>query len=107
MTRLRFIVLALAILGMTTPLAAQWLKYPAPSIPRTPDNKPNLTAPAPRTADGKPDLSGLWQRILAKYEQNIAADLKSEEIQPWAQALVQERAEDLQKDPVLAVGSKL
>jgi hypothetical protein len=101
MTRLRFclfIITAFAILEMTTPLAAQWLKYPAPGIPRTPDRKPNLTAPAPRTADGKPDLSGLWQRILSKYEQNVAADLKSEEIQPWARALVQERAEDLQKD---------
>ena len=101
MTRLRcglFIIVALAILGMTTPLAAQWLKYPTPGIPRTPDAKPNLTAPAPRTADGKPDLSGLWQRILAKYESNITADLKSGEIPPWVQALVQERAEDLQKD---------
>src|SRR5467141_1370906 len=101
MTRLRFgvfIIAALAILGMTLPLPAQWLKYPAPGIPRTPDRKPNLTAPAPRTADGKPDLTGLWQRVLAKYESNIAADLKSGEIQPWAQALVQERAEDLQKD---------
>ena len=32
MTRLRcglFIIVALAILGMTTPLAAQWLKYPS------------------------------------------------------------------------------
>jgi len=101
MARLRcwvFILALLAIWGMSTPLAAQWLKYPTPGIPRTPDAKPNLTAPAPRTADGKPDLSGLWQRILAKYEGNIAADLKSGEIQPWAQALVQERAEDLQKD---------
>src|SRR3989449_2933507 len=101
MTRLRFwvfIIAALAIWEMTPPLPAQWLKYPTAGIPRTPDGKPNLTAPAPRTPDGKPDLSGLWQRILAKYEQNIAADLKSEEIQPWAQALVQQRAEDLQKD---------
>ncbi|HMD49596.1 MAG TPA: hypothetical protein VKG79_10880 [Bryobacteraceae bacterium] len=39
---------------------AQWLNYPAPGTPRTPDGKPNLTAPAPRTADGKPDLSGVW-----------------------------------------------
>ena len=93
-----FAIVAFAILGMTTPVAAQWMKYPAPGIPRTPDGKPNLTAPAPRTADGKPDLSGLWQRILSKYEQNVAADLKPAEIQPWIQALVQERAEDLQKD---------
>src|SRR5260370_26410746 len=101
MPRLRFwvfIIVPWAALGMITPLAAQWLKYPAPGIPRIPDGKPNLTAPAPRTPDGKPDLSGLWQRILAKYESNVAADLKPGEIQPWAQALVQERTEDLQKD---------
>ena len=39
---------------------AQWLDYPTPGVPRLPDGKPNLTAPAPKTADGKPDLSGLW-----------------------------------------------
>src|SRR5207244_1698134 len=30
-------------------------------IPRTPDGKPNLSAPAPQTPDGKPDLSGVWR----------------------------------------------
>jgi hypothetical protein len=45
---------------MFPPLSAQWLNYPTPGIPRLPDGKPNLTAPAPRTADGKPDLSGIW-----------------------------------------------
>jgi hypothetical protein len=39
---------------------AQWLNYPAPGTPRTPDGKPDLAAPAPHTADGKPDLSGVW-----------------------------------------------
>ena len=43
------------------PLAAQWLNYPTPGLPRTADGKPNLSAPAPRTADGKPDLSGVWE----------------------------------------------
>jgi hypothetical protein len=42
------------------PLAAQWLNYPTPGVPRTPDGKPNLSAPTPRMADGKPDLSGVW-----------------------------------------------
>ncbi|HEV2198406.1 MAG TPA: hypothetical protein VGR73_01195 [Bryobacteraceae bacterium] len=80
------------------PLAAQWANYPTPSIPRTADGKPNLTAPAPRTPDGKPDLSGLWDKISPKYGRNIAADLKPGEVQPWAEALAQQRSEDLGKD---------
>jgi hypothetical protein len=35
-----------------TAVHAQWLDYPTPSVPRTADGKPNLSAPAPRTADG-------------------------------------------------------
>jgi hypothetical protein len=42
-------------------IAAQWPSYPTTRVPRTPDGKPNLAAPAPRTADGKPDLSGIWR----------------------------------------------
>jgi hypothetical protein len=95
---MKIVVFAIILSAITTPLAAQWVDYPTPGIPRTADGKPNLTAPAPRTADGKPDLSGMWQRISLKYERNIAADLKPGEIQPWAQALVRQRAEDLQKD---------
>jgi hypothetical protein len=94
MTRWAIAMLALAL---DAPLGAQWLNYPTPGIPRTPDGKPNLTAAAPRTADGKPDLSGLWNRISPKYARNIAADLKPEDIQPWARALVDERRENLDK----------
>ena len=96
--RLSQVFLALILSVMSTPLLAQWLKHPAPGIPRTAGGKPNLTAPAPRTADGKPDLSGLWQRISPKYERNIAADLKPGEVQPWAETLAQQRMEDLGKD---------
>ena len=48
----------LAAAGM--PLAAQWLNYRDPRIPRTKDGSPNLAAAAPR-GHGKPDLSGVWQ----------------------------------------------
>ncbi len=92
------IVFVIILFALTTTLAAQWLKYPTPGIPRTANGKPNLAAPVPRTADGKPDLSGIWQRISAKYSGNVAADLKPGEIQSWAEALVRQRAEDFRKD---------
>jgi hypothetical protein len=88
-------LMAVVTLAMSASLAAQWLNHPTPQIPRTADGKPNLAAPAPRTADGKPDLSGLWNKVSPKYSRNIAADLKPEDIQPWARALVEQRKEDL------------
>ena len=54
------ITVGLIICAISSPLGAQWLNYPTAGIPRLPDGKPNLEAPAPRTADGKPDLSGIW-----------------------------------------------
>jgi hypothetical protein len=95
MAPIAILVIALAA---SAPLAAQWLNHPTPGIPRTPAGQPDLAAPAPRTADGKPDLSGLWNKISPKYSRNIAADLKSGEIQPWAEALVKQRSENLEKD---------
>ena len=50
-------VLLVAALGCAE---AQWLDYRDPKVPRTPDGRPNLSAPAPRL-NGKPDLSGLWE----------------------------------------------
>jgi hypothetical protein len=43
-------------------LFAQWPAYPT-GVPKTPDGKPDLTAPSPRTADGKPDCSGTWELV--------------------------------------------
>jgi hypothetical protein len=72
---------------------AQWVNVPKGSIPRTPDGKPNLTAPAPKLPDGKPDLSGVWEPEANKYVRDIAADLKPGEVpfQPWAKALYEQR----------------
>jgi hypothetical protein len=73
---------------------AQWLTFPTPGVPRTPDGKPNLSAPAPRSADGKPDFSGVWSPKFG-YTGNIAKDLKPGEVsfQPWAEALFKHRVE--------------
>ncbi len=90
-------MLILTAIG-SAPLPAQWLDQPTRGIPRTSDGKPNLAAAAPRTSDGHPDFTGLWNKISPKYKSNIAADLKPSDIQPWAQKLVAERDENLQKD---------
>src|SRR5215471_18491113 len=85
------LVAALSVISV--PAAGQWLRYPAKGIPRLPDGKANLSAPAPRTADGKPDLSGIWQANGPKYLINIAADLKPGDVpfRPAAETLFKER----------------
>ena len=79
------------------PLAAQWPNRPTDGVPRTPDGKPNLSAPAPRATDGKPDLSGVW-RIHKSYLLNAMPDLKPEDIQPWAAAIYQRSSENFRND---------
>jgi hypothetical protein len=106
----------LAALVFATPLAAQWLNYPTPRVPRTKDGKPNLSAPAPRTREGKPDFSGVWYleappclptgcgdyRIGPEF-QNIAAGIPGGlPYQPWAAELVQKRAADAGRDDPVA-----
>jgi hypothetical protein len=83
----------------STRALAQWLSYPAPGIPRTPDGKPNLAAPTPRASDGKPDLTGIWAGPGAgSYDRNITRDLKLGDIQPWAEKLYQQRVLNEGKD---------
>ena len=66
-----------AVLVLTCfPLLAQWRNYPTPGVPRTPEGKPNLSAPAPRTAEGKPDLSGVWDRENDRQFLSIGSGLK-------------------------------
>jgi hypothetical protein len=85
----------LAMLLVSAPASAQWTKIPRGNVPRGPDGKPNLSAPAPRLPDGKPDLSGIWEPEGGKYVRNLAADLKPEDVpfQPWAKALFESRAD--------------
>jgi hypothetical protein len=49
--------IAVLILLVASAAHAQWLNLPTPGVPRLPDGKVNLTAPAPKTADGRPDFS--------------------------------------------------
>jgi hypothetical protein len=83
---------------------AQWIRYPAPGIPRTADGAADLGAPAPRTPDGRPDIAGVWQRVLPPEardrslvgftDQNLRALLPRGEtvpLQPWAAELFARR----------------
>jgi hypothetical protein len=81
----------------STPLFAQpwWTNVPPEAIPRTPDGKPNFSAPAPRLPDGKPDLSGVWNPPLG-YLRDLARDLKGDvPFQAWAKTVYDERAAGL------------
>jgi hypothetical protein len=93
---------AIIFAASLAPIEAQWLDYRTPGIPRTADGKPNLAAPTPRTGAGQPDFTGLWGMSADIAIGNIAVrnvgDLKPADIQPWAQALVRERAENFGRD---------
>jgi hypothetical protein len=83
---------------VSAPASAQWITYPTPGIPRTPDGKPNLNAPTPRTSDGTPDLSGVWGMSPDKYGINIAADLNPSDVRPWAMENVGRNVANLGRD---------
>ena len=106
-----FTVLAVvtACVLASTETSAQWPKYPDQNVPRTPDGKINMDAPAPRMPDGKPDLSGTWEntgrgpgqqpkQALSLDEKphatfaNVGAGFKDGlPFQPWARDLRAER----------------
>lgn len=87
---------AVILCGLCAPLSAQWVRVPSANIPRTPDGKPDLSAPAPR-AGGHPDLSGVWNPN-PRFLRDIAADLKAENVplQPWAKAVFEQRVDGSQ-----------
>src|SRR6185295_7419790 len=89
-------LVAVVLCLLPVPVCAQWLKLRTPGIPRTPDGKPDLTAPAPPMRDGRPDLSGLWRlgADSSLYSVNIIRDVKDETIfKPAAEALFRKRAD--------------
>ena len=113
---------ALVIVGTTTPLSAQWLKYPTPGVPRKADGTVNMSAPAPKLADGKPDFSGIWMTgepnrrrtegqpapdnagdpsniTASRQMSNLGVDLPGGlPYQPWLVPIVKKRTENLAID---------
>jgi len=104
---------AAVVFAFAAPAFAQWAKVSDPSLPRTRDGKPNLSARTPKAQDGKPDLSGIWTPELdpkalppgattvesitgfvpPKYFVDITAGMKPEDVSmtPWATALLNQR----------------
>src|SRR5271169_2961001 len=90
--------LLVATLPAAVPVAAQWVHYPTPGLPRAADGGPNLRAPTPKTPDGKPDLSGIWHSTDRRYLFDLATDVGEAPFQPWAAALYKERQTSMAKD---------
>jgi hypothetical protein len=94
---MRFLRIVALVLAVSCTASAQWINLPLPNTPRTPDGKPNKTAPAPKTPEGGVDLSGIWRVANGRYLQNIAADLGEAPLQPSAAAVYKERVDALGK----------
>jgi hypothetical protein len=96
----KIVAVAIVIVALAVTAGAQWLDHPTANIPRLPNGKANLAAPAPRKANGQPDLSGIWQVPGIRFLLNIAVDLKDVNVpfQPWAAAVYKERVENFGKD---------
>ena len=75
------VLFALILFSHAVQLSAQFDDVPI-KIPRLPDGRPNLSAPAPRAADGKPDLSGVWL-FASPAEEGVAITVVVANKQPF------------------------
>lgn len=100
-----------AFLAASLPVATQWLNHPTVGVPRTPDGRPNLSAPTPRSRDGHPDLSGLWMPQHTLYQTgddnfhpagffvDLGTDMKEGlPYRPWAAGRIQKNRGNNFKD---------
>src|SRR5262245_53984393 len=94
---------------LTTPLSAQWVKYPTAGAPRKTDGSVDMSAPAAKVRGGKADLAGTGTRgevdprraLQPRYPHdattsrrmvNIGVELQGGlPYQPWLATLVKER----------------
>ena len=112
--RIQFGAVLMILAGSATTLFGQYLGYPTAGVPKGPDGKPNMEAPAPRTSDGHPDFTGMYGWVTrancgAKCNDtqipnefiNIASSLKSRvlPLKPEALKIQQARAAEQGSDP--------
>ncbi len=93
MTFARILLAAITSYAGLSTAYAQWPEVKTSGIPRLPDGKPDLSAPASHTADGHPDLSGVWSVGDTTYFHDLANGLKPGDVQltPWATAVQKQR----------------
>jgi hypothetical protein len=84
----RFLFLLSIVLGTAS---GQWSGHATAGLPRTPDGRPNLSAPAPQAADHHPDLSGVWRLDFGANVFDVAKDLDPGDVRPWAEQIHQQR----------------
>jgi hypothetical protein len=106
-----------AVLLLSTPVDAQWLKQPSAGAPRKADGTADLAAAAPRTSENRPDLSGIWYLEATgcgsfgcgdyvagpeflNFDARVPGGLP---YQPWAAELVKQRTAEFSRDDPVAL----